>query len=131
MLKAIPAIEFSAKPRADKWSKQEVLGHLIDSARVNHNRFLMLQAGDIAAAGYWQDQLVIANNYQGADATNLIALWESYNRHLLHVVQSIPADCLANRYGSGPEALSFKELIDDYIVHMQHHLQQILVIQFD
>lgn len=31
------------KPSIDKWSKKEILGHLIDSATNNHQRFVRAQ----------------------------------------------------------------------------------------
>src|ERR1043165_9908871 len=42
-LRQIPDEEASIRPAPGKWSKKEILGHLIDSAANNHQRFLRLQ----------------------------------------------------------------------------------------
>jgi hypothetical protein len=57
----------------------------------------------------------------------LVRLWCAFNRHLAHVVSRIPADRreAGCRIGGGaPVTLGF--LIDDYIRHVEHHLEQIL-----
>ena len=45
-IRAIDEAVFSAKPRPDKWSKKEVIGHLIDSAQNNLRRFIVSQSGE-------------------------------------------------------------------------------------
>ena len=40
LLTSIDDKMFSEKVRQDKWSKKEILGHLIDSATNNHQRFV-------------------------------------------------------------------------------------------
>ena len=42
-LSAISDEAASRKPAPNKWSKKEILGHLIDSAANNHQRFMRLQ----------------------------------------------------------------------------------------
>jgi hypothetical protein len=46
-------------PRGEgKWTKIEILGHLVDSAANNHQRFVRAQesSGEFAFPGYAQDQ---------------------------------------------------------------------------
>ena len=45
---------FSLKPAANKWSPKEIIGHLIDSATNNHQRFVRVQFEDTPAIVYDQ-----------------------------------------------------------------------------
>jgi hypothetical protein len=65
LLKTIPALlnaldenEFSFKPAENKWSKKEILGHLIDSASNNHQRFVRAQFEEHANIFYHQNEWV-------------------------------------------------------------------------
>src|SRR4030095_2595683 len=42
-LRLLQETEVSLKPAPGKWSKKEILGHLIDSATNNHQRFVRTQ----------------------------------------------------------------------------------------
>ncbi len=56
-----------------------------------------------------------------------VDFWERYNRLLVELVARIPEDRLATRCRIGesvPVTLGF--VIEDYIAHMQHHLDHIL-----
>jgi ribosomal-protein-alanine N-acetyltransferase len=127
-------------PRApDKWSPKQVLGHLIDSASVNHERCVRAaQLEDLVFPGYDQDAWVESQRYADADWNALIDLWHGYNRHLARVFEAIPEaercrgrqhhnfDVIAFRSVS-PDALSTLDyLMKDYVVHLEHHLTQIL-----
>jgi hypothetical protein len=78
--------ESELRPSPERWTKKEVLGHLIDSASNNHQRFVR---GQIAAGqdspGYEQEQWVRIQSYQSARWSNLIDLWRAHNTHLLHI----------------------------------------------
>ena len=76
---------------ADDWAPIEVLGHLIDSAANNHQRFVRAQfTDDLVFPGYEQDQWVSSQKYRDESWPDLIQLWSSYNLHLVHVVSVIP-----------------------------------------
>lgn len=115
------------KPDAGTWSIKEVLGHLVDSAANNHQRFVRAQqGGTLVLPGYEQDHWVGAQGYQQRPWTEIVQLWESYNRHLAHVIRRIPPAALAAecRIGDNPPVtLGF--IVGDYVTHMRHHLQQI------
>lgn len=125
-LRSISAIEFNYKP-ANKWSKKEIVGHLIDSAVVNLQRLIRGQVENSPQIYYDQDNWVAVQRYQEYKDEELIVLWESLNRHLVHVITHIPASDLSRtclmRNG---EALTLQFLADDYYAHLQHHAQQIL-----
>jgi DinB superfamily len=115
------------KPDPAHWSKKEILGHLIDSAANNHQRFIRAQFVPLLEiASYEQEAWVKANGYASEQWPDLVNLWLLLNRHLLHVMKAIPEAALQNRIslaGSPPETLY--AVIVDYIRHMDHHLGQI------
>jgi len=122
-----------------QWSAKQTLGHLIDSAANNHQRFVHAQfTSDLVFPGYEQEQWVRAQNYQDEDWSVLVQLWQSYNLHLAYVIAYIPdevmklprwphtLDRIAWRTASSDEPTTLAYLIQDYIGHLNDHLQQIL-----
>ena len=109
------------------WSRKQILGHLIDSAANNHQRFVRAQLESrLEFPGYAQDQWVSAQNYQEENWGYLVACWAGYNRHLLHAIAQIPADKLAHTVVVGKdEPVTLEFLIRDYVRHLEHHLAQI------
>src|SRR3954454_25364644 len=95
-LRAIPEAEAALKPAPEKWSKKEILGHLIDSAANNHQRFVRAQLQDeLTFPKYEQEGWARCQDYASADWPLLIELWSAYNRHLALVVERIPPAKLA------------------------------------
>ena len=130
--------ESEHRPSPERWSKKEVLGHLIDSAANNHQRFVHAQfTDDLMFADYEQDQWVSTQKYRDESWPDVIDLWSSYNLHLLHVVSVIPEDVLTKtRAQHTLDEIAFKDLdknepatleflIRDYVDHLHHHLNQI------
>jgi len=116
-----------AAPKPGSWSRKEELGHLIDSATNNHIRFVLATVnGEFRGPGYAQDNWVAAHGYQDFAWSDLIDFWYQYNALLAHLVERIPEAHMNNRcvVGSGDVTLRF--LIEDYVLHMQHHLDHIL-----
>jgi len=109
------------------WSRKQVLGHLIDSASNNHQRFVRAATQDsLTFPGYDQTALVQVEAVQEAGWETLVALWASYNRYLAHVIAHLPPSKLdvPCTIGAGaPVTLRF--LAEDYVRHMVHHLGQI------
>jgi hypothetical protein len=110
------------------WSRKQVLGHLIDSASNNHQRFAraMLQQS-LDFPGYDQPGNVRVQAVQEAEWPLLVSLWAAYNRYLVHLIAHLPASKLDTpiRIGtSEPVSLGF--LVSDYLTHLCHHLDQII-----
>lgn len=113
--------------RSGGWSRKQIIGHLIDSASNNHQRFVRASLQDsLDFPGYDQEGCVRSQAPQEVEWPLLVALWAYYNRYLAHVIARIPAAKLETtcRIGSGePVTLGF--LATDYVTHLLHHLRQI------
>ena len=137
-LSEIPEPQSRQKSSPDDWSPAEVLGHLIDSAANNHQRFVRAQfTDDLVFSGYEQNQWVGSQKYSDEPWSDVIQLWSAYNLHLLHVASVIPEDVLTKARSphtldqiafnlvdkNDPATLEY--LIRDYVDHLRHHLDQI------
>jgi hypothetical protein len=127
-LSQITDSESQRVPSPGKWSRKQVLGHLIDSAANNHQRFVRAQLSqELVFPGYEQEKWVAVQHYQDEGWHTLVALWHQYNRHLLHLMTRVPGDQLSRRcIIGGKEPVTLEFLMKDYVDHLKHHLQQIL-----
>jgi hypothetical protein len=141
-LRDIPAPQSRQKSSPDDWAPIEILGHLIDSAANNHQRFVRAQFTDeLVFPGYEQNEWVSAQKYADASWPDLIQLWSSYNLHLHHLAAVIPAAVLTkprathnlNQIAFRPvdqsQATTLEYFIRDYLDHLRHHLDQIFAEQ--
>ena len=123
----------SRPPKPGKWSKKEILGHLMDSASNNHQRFVRATVqGSLTFPGYDQDKLVTLQRYSEMDWGFLVDLWASYNRFLAHVLTCLPAEAaeISCTIGNNkPARLGW--IAQDYVAHLKHHLNQILGEKFE
>ncbi|GGH09894.1 DinB family protein [Pedobacter zeae] len=116
------------KPQPNKWSKKELLGHLIDSASNNIRRLIVGQYEQGVKIIYHQDEWVAYQNYQAADLEEVKTLWKLSNNQICRVIENIPPEKLQNTCdtGKGKTALhSLSYFIEDYVVHLKYHLNQI------
>jgi subtilase family serine protease len=122
--------ELLDKPGPDKWSKQEILGHLIDSAINNLKRFTEIQflPQPYQVISYRQNELVVVNYYQELPLVHLLDLWKILNQQISYVVQNIAPEKLDYpvdpQYDNG-EMKSLGWIICDYVAHLEHHLRQV------
>lgn len=134
-VKSIDSEKLSGKPAPDKWSRKEILGHLCDSAINNLSRFIRAQfePEPFELVPYAQNEWVELNHYQEMDIEAVLSYWVTLNRQIVHVVSKIPEDKLAVICDLGNAAFREGEieknllwLIEDYLIHMEYHLKQII-----
>jgi hypothetical protein len=113
---------------ATEWSRKEELGHLIDSASNNHLRFVRAALEpEFHGSPYDQNGSVMLHGYQDLRWSDLLEFWQRYNILLTHVIARIPERKLQTRCRVGDSAeVTLRFLIEDYVAHMQHHLDHIL-----
>lgn len=120
---------WNVKPNPVKWSKKELLGHLVDSATNNLRRLVVGQYEQETKIVYHQDEWVAYQNYQLAEVEEVKQLWLLLNHQYVRVIQNIPEQKLQNVCDTGKGKVELHTLayfIDDYLVHLNYHLKQIL-----
>ncbi|MBL7858794.1 MAG: DinB family protein [Cyclobacteriaceae bacterium] len=134
-LNTLADVEFTAKPDPQKWSKQEVLGHLVDSAQNNLRRFIVGQYQSTPPKiVYDQDFWVKANAYQNMKKEDVIMLWKFINERIIDVLNTMPPENHARLCDTGKDTVqlhTIEWLASDYVRHMKHHLNQIFPESFD
>lgn len=138
LLKQMSDEESRRPPRPGKWCPREIIGHLIDSASNNHQRFVRAQfKDDLVFDGYEQDAWVSLQRYSEAPWNELIDLWRNFNLHIARVMQVAPIDeRLRKRARHNLDELAWQPVphdepatldyfMSDYVAHLKHHLRQI------
>ena len=125
-LRAIADSDASRAPAAGGWTPKEILGHLIDSASNNHQRFVRLQQSPASKfAAYNQDFWVNVQGYRERPWADLVTLWAAYNRHLAHIIRRIDPELLTHTIEVSPgEQYDLRFFVVDYERHLLHHLKQ-------
>lgn len=118
---------FSQKTDPLKWSRKEILGHLIDSAANNHQRFIRIQYENEPVIFYDQDKWMECTGYLTYAKGPLILLWTTYNAHLLHIGKHLtPTSLLKCGIGFDGKRYDLAYYFKDYVTHLEHHLRQII-----
>ena len=126
-LRTVAESAAAAKPRPEVWSVKEIVGHLVDSAANNLQRFVRApQVAELTLPGYDQVAWVRAQDYQGRPWRDLLEVWVVSNHHLSHAIRRIPPPALEVPCRIGADApVTLRFLVEDYVVHLRHHLRQI------
>jgi hypothetical protein len=135
-LRALDEAASARAPAPGKWSPRELLGHLIDSASNNHQRFVRARfQDDLVFPGYDQDAWVSAQGYRTAPWHELVELWQLFNLHLARVFESTPRELARravtrhsfDRIAFGPipagQPTTLAYFAGDYVAHLRHHLR--------
>jgi hypothetical protein len=120
-LLTIDEVQFAFKLSKKQWSKKEILGHLIDSATHNHQRFVRAQCEDNPVIYYDQDHWCKYNGYQEMPLEVIISMWNSYNVLIITLVKSFTIEALERKSNDKTVATLFIEYVD----HLEHHTRQI------
>ncbi|MDM7924663.1 MAG: DinB family protein [bacterium] len=123
-----PASAVSAKASEEQWSIREIIGHLVDSAGNNIQRFVRLQcAKELDFPDYTSDNeaWVAIQGYRDEDWARLVDLWAGLNLHIAHLLRRVRPHTLNHVWNNGPESpVTLRELIPAYVSHQKMHLEQ-------
>lgn len=115
-----------------KWSRKEIIGHLIDSALNNVQRFTRAQIpadlvqGVLVVSGYAQNDWVRLAKYNQRDRLAMMELWDTLNEHILEIVENATPLSLAVQIKIGDaEPSSLEAVFISYVGHVKHHLAQL------
>lgn len=129
MLKPLPNETVVVRTGLGEWSVKEIVGHLVDSASNNHQRFVRLQVADgLVFPDYSpnNDSWVAIQRYQAADWDDLLALWRHFNLHLARVIRTVDVQCIDHIWVIDEDTtITLGELMTDYLRHLEDHLQHI------
>ena len=120
--------EWGEKSTPEKWSKKEVLGHLVDSALNNLQRYIRVQFEDEPRITYAQNDWVKAQNWQEISSEEIMLLWKGVNHQILNIWKNFPQEklhAILNVSKEEDEFYSFLEMTADYLAHFYHHSKQI------
>ena len=120
--------EVSRKPAPEKWSKKEIVGHLIDSAINNLQRFTEIQfeSKPYKIRKYKQAELVKANSYQNSDIEEIITFWVAINQRIKNLIQQQTQESLDFKIElDNGQLADLRFLMIDYVDHLEHHINQI------
>lgn len=126
-LSAVTEVEARQPFRAGGWLRKEVLGHLVDSAAMNHVRIVIAAtAGSYTGPGYDQNACVQLGGYAQTPWAAILDQWRARNTWLAEIVTNVPQDkfsapCIV---AENPP-MRLDELILDYLRHLEHHVEQI------
>jgi len=135
LFSAISDADLEAKANPAKWSRKEVIGHLIDSSQNNLRRFITSQYEPSPPhIIYAQDFWVLANEYNKMPKSDVIQLWRLLNERISAVLSQMPEEHgkkLCNTGRSGISLVTVQWLAQDYVMHLKHHINQIIPNSFD
>jgi hypothetical protein len=116
--------------RPGGWTRKQIVGHLLDSAANNRQRFVRAAIdGTYAGPGYGQNEWVAAHGYAEQNWDDLLLWWSAEHQLLMAAVDRIPEERLEAMCRVGDdEPVTLRFLIEDYVRHQQHHLGQIFSV---
>ncbi|HVZ47412.1 MAG TPA: DinB family protein [Gemmatimonadaceae bacterium] len=139
MLRAMSDAAAARAPAPGKWSPKQVIGHLIDSATNNHQRFVRAAFQDtLVFPGYAQDDWVALQRYGDAAWDELLTFWLAYNRHIATIMAAVPEEArlrvrathnldeIATHAPPTAAHATLDYFMLDYVDHLELHLRQIL-----
>ena len=125
----LPDKTLTFRPSENDWSTKEIIGHLIDSASNNHQRFVRLQlVKRLTFPDYGPDNIhwIRIQNYQQRNWEELLGLWRYFNIQLVHIIRRVDPDCLDHVWQlEGKAGVALFDLMKDYLRHLEDHRHQI------
>jgi hypothetical protein len=117
----------SKRLSADKWTLKEIMGHLIDSASNNHQRFVRLQiVNELIFPGYGKDnsKWLEIEKHNEMNFSDIILLWKQYNVLIGNIIKEVDDSKLENYWiKSDGDKVTLKDLMIDYVRHLKDHVR--------
>jgi hypothetical protein len=113
--------------REGGWTRKQIVGHLLDSAANNRQRFVRgATDGHYRGPKYAQDAWVAAHGYASQPWDTLVGWWQVEHEILAAVVDRIPEERLEASCTVGEnEPVTLRYLIEDYLAHQRWHFAQL------
>jgi hypothetical protein len=110
------------------WTRKEAFGHLVDWAVMHQQWFARaLTEPRLDAESYPLDEWVLAQQYRLSGFKDLVDLWASLNRLIIHVVAQVPEEKLNVTCRIGvQDPIPFSKLIERYVEHCEDVVGQLL-----
>jgi hypothetical protein len=125
----LQAVDWDIKPSDERWSRKEIMGHLIDSAQINLQRFIRCIYEENFKLTYEQEEWVQIQRYQETDINEILELWRLLNFQIITVLKNYPDDRLRAKCDNGKTEVSLHTvewLAKDYFHHLNNHLMHLL-----
>jgi hypothetical protein len=124
-LAGVAAAEASLRPAPGKWSLQQMVGHLVDSASNNLQRLIRLQLEEeLVFPGYRQEEWVRLQCYDRMAWADVVGLWVALNKQFAHAIEFADRSCMGHVWLHEGERLTLGFILADYMGHLRHHLRQ-------
>ena len=127
-LNLLSTMEALYKPHPSKWSKQQIMGHLIDSAQNNIRRLIIAQYEENPTILYNQNHWVSINDYQSQDMRDIILLWYLLNKQMCSLLKNT-SDVMSQRNCTTDTSYTIEWIASDYVRHLKHHVHQVLNLE--
>jgi len=126
-LAALPPALAGTPWRVGGWTRKQIVGHLLDSAANNRQRFVRAAIeGRYAGPKYAQDAWVAAHGYSDQSWETLLHWWQVEHEILMAAVDRLPEGRLdASCVVGDDEPVTLRFLIEDYVRHQKWHLKQL------
>jgi len=107
----------------EKWSLKEIIGHLVDSASNNHQRFVRLQISNLNDFPSYHYSWIDIENYNLMKFSDIMLLWKQFNILLCHIIKNIDENKLDNYWSVDNKQITLKAIITDYLRHLKDHIK--------
>jgi hypothetical protein len=120
--------EASLRPAEGNWSPKEIIGHMVDSASNNHQRWVRLQIQErLVFPDYWEDneRWVAIEHFNQLRFNDLLSLWKQYNVLLENIIRCADPAKLQNYWDQGDSRITLLDLMIGYVEHVKEHSDSI------
>lgn len=112
--------------REGGWTRKQVVGHMLDSATNNRQRFVRAATeGSFRGPQYDQEPWVAAHGYAEQSWETLLRWYRVEHEILAAIVDRIPEERMDAICKAGDDApVTLRFLVEDYVKHQQGHMKQ-------